>query len=125
MRNPRNRFVVRFLFCIAVLAGLLALRPVNSPTPENCEVIHGVAKAVEPGTGDGDFVVHLANDDARYYINRGIERGLELRDLQESLEGQEITLAYVRHWSTLNLAGHNRHIARISVDGQEIYSEMQ
>ena len=108
-----------------VLAGLLALRPVNAPTPDNCEVVRGIAKTVESGRGDGDIVVRIANDDSNYYINRGLDRGLNLSTLQESLEGQEITLSYVRHWSTLNLAGHNRHIARISVDGEEIYSEMQ
>ena len=125
MRTPRSRIVARLLFVAFVVVALLALRPAPSPIPENCEIITGIAESVRAGDGPGDVVVQIADDNAYYYINRGLDYGLHLPDLQESLVGQEVTVAYVRHWSTLNLAGRNRHIASISVAGQEIYSEMQ
>ena len=125
MRTPRIRIFARIIFSFLVLAGLLALRPVSTPTPENCDVITGIAEEIRVGDGEADIVVQMADDDAYYYINRGLESGLELSELRQSLEGHQITLAYVRHWSTLNLSGRNRHIAQISVGGEEIYSEMQ
>ena len=111
------------LSLIFMSALFLAFVPVAPATLENTVEISGKVQAIKEG-GPQDVVIKLSDDPHHYYINRGLEQGLELKDLQKRLEGEEITLRYVKHWSLLNPSGRVRPVAYLSHEGREIFDMM-
>ena len=107
------------------LMAVLILSPIPSATHDNCVAIIGQVEKVIEGEGENDFVIFLKDDNSYYYVNRGLERGLDLKTLQEQLVGQSITLHYVKHWSPLDPQNQSRHIARLDFDGEYVYNEIK
>ena len=75
----------------------------------------------------GDIIFHLHNqDNSSYYINRGLENGLKLKELQEALLGKEVTVAYRNGgWNVLNYRNRARHICEVRLEGNVLYSEIR
>ncbi|MEZ4685927.1 MAG: hypothetical protein R3B47_07620 [Bacteroidia bacterium] len=61
-----------------VAAAALIFRPVPMVTEDKAITETGVVKAIFEG-GVHDIVFYLEDNDRRFYINRGLERGLGLR----------------------------------------------
>lgn len=101
---------------------LLALRPVPSAKTSNCSYIKSVVVDMHQGEGENDIVFVLENDRNEYYINRGLEHGLDIEKLKNRIEGQEIELLYIRYWTPI-FTSAPRHIAEISLNQEIIYSE--
>ena len=119
-----KKIILVFLSVFSLLFIVLAMSPIPKATSANCiEVMGKVEKIDEAGTNDVTF--QLENDDAIYYINRGLEKGLTLEDLQEELLNREISLHYVKHWSPLDPNNKTRHIAKLEIGEELIYNEMQ
>ena len=114
-RNHFNLLGITFavmlpFFCIAFL------QPVDT-SQENCLQVTGIIEAVTESTSY-DVTFKLKDDPTIYYVNRELERGLELKDLQQTLIGQNISLWYAQSWQSTSL-----HIAHIEVGEDVIYSE--
>ena len=74
--------------------------------------------------GHLDAVFHLENHKDLYYINRGLEHDLTLKELEEKLVGQTVKIGYARHWTLLPLPqGH--HITEVVLRDSIIYSELR
>ncbi|MET0463114.1 MAG: hypothetical protein ABW007_08165 [Chitinophagaceae bacterium] len=111
--------------CLAVAALLLmALKPIPRPTLKNCRKQTGTVSAIRAGDGKADIVIILQGDDHHYYINRGQERGLSIPCLTAKLQSRQIELLTVRHWTPLDPSSSIRHVARITCEGAEVYSEL-
>lgn len=102
--------------------GVLVLRPV--PIVEEHEAIttSGIVEKIAE-MGDQDIFFKLKNDHRRYYINRGLERGLELSELESSLIGNQVTLKYPKYWTPLDWNNNIRHISKLEKDNQVIFTE--
>ncbi len=86
-------------------------------TPANCRQIHGEVKAIgEAGTND--VTIELTDHSAYFYINRGLERGLDLGDLRTHLLGQQIQLWHAKSWPL-----RGGHVVQLQVGDDIIYSE--
>jgi hypothetical protein len=105
-----------------VLLAAFTLRPVPTVTEKECLVIKGTVTNIYEG-GVKDVVFVLKGQKETYYINRGIEQGLDLNALKKQLEGKEITIKYPDHWSLLNPNGRLRHIGKVEFEGKTIYNE--
>lgn len=101
----------------------LAFVPVTPPALENTVKVSGKVKAIKEG-GTHDIIIKFSNDPHHYYINRGLERGLQLEDLQKKLEGEEVSVRYVRHWSLLNPSGRVRPVAHLTIEETEIFDAL-
>ena len=75
----------------------------------------------------GDIIFHLDNqDNSSYYINRGVENGLKLEELQEALLDKEITVSYhKRGWNVLNYRNRAKHICEVRLENKVLYSEIR
>ncbi len=111
-------------FCLFLLV-ILSFVPIPKATFENCEKITGQVTEIFEGGGESDIVIFLKGDKNYYYINRGLERDLNLETLQSQIFNNEITLHFVKHWSPLDPKNHTRHIARLNFDGKLIYNEIE
>ena len=114
-----NSIIKKSLFVLIPLA-LLALAPsacvINNPQPEECEVKEVVIASIWEGTSY-DIVFRDKGGDM-YYINRGLEQGLTISDLQDRVLNKKVTL----HLPVL-LMGTSEHIAQLAVDEAIVFTE--
>ncbi|MCK4287918.1 MAG: hypothetical protein KAW86_01825, partial [Bacteroidales bacterium] len=96
---------------ILVITFILIFRPVNTSESNSIKVTGIVEKVYEGGVKDIIFKIY--NDPKIYYINRGIENGLDLNELQKEMTGQEISLWYARHWTPLDPKDKCAHITKL------------
>ncbi len=89
---------------------------INNPQPENCEVVEVTIKKITEGSSY-DIVFHDTGTDY-YYINRGLEQGLNLDSLNAKVLNKTVTL----HLPKL-LFGTSEHIAQIAIDDEIIFTE--
>ncbi len=112
------------IILLFVLAGM-TLRPVNIPNDaKDCLVAEGkVIKIFEGGTKDVAF--RLEGDKTLYYINRGLEQGLNLEELQNELIGNNVIIRYPKHWTLLDPNNTIKHLSILEYNGKEIYNEIK
>ncbi|MEM9548058.1 MAG: hypothetical protein AAGA77_18905 [Bacteroidota bacterium] len=110
------------LFFIALFA--LVLRPVHIPeNPDDCLVAKGKVIGIYEA-GEHDVVFKLEDSKTRYYINRGLEQGLVLKELQKKLIGNTIVIRYPKHWTPLDPNNTTKHLSILEFEGQELYNEI-
>ncbi|RIA08452.1 hypothetical protein OE09_0264 [Flavobacteriaceae bacterium MAR_2010_72] len=89
---------------------------ISNPKPEDCDIrIEKIVKIIEGSTYD---IVFKAEGGDRFYINRGLEQGLNLDSLNAKVLNKTVTL----HLPRL-LFGTSEHIAQLTVDGNIIFTE--
>jgi hypothetical protein len=106
-----------------VLLAAFTLRPVPTPAEKDCLVVCGTVTNIYEG-GVKDVVFTLDGHKGNYYINRGLEHGLDLATLKKQLEGKAITIKYPDHWSLLDPGNSIRHISKVEYAGRTVYSEI-
>lgn len=112
-----------FLFGLPLFViGVLILRPVPIVTESECEAVTGVVANVYEGSRF-DVCFRLKDSDKLYYINRGLEQGLELDELRRDLVGREITLKYPRYWTPLDPVNATRHISKLEFGERVLFDE--
>tara|TARA_R110002073_G_scaffold157738_1_gene313124 strand:- start:3508 stop:3855 length:348 start_codon:yes stop_codon:yes gene_type:complete len=110
----KTPFFVLALFLSVFL--MLKSCVINNPQPDNCEVVEVTIKKITEGS-TYDIVFHDTGTDY-YYINRGLEQGLNLDSLNAKVLNKTVTL----HLPKL-LFGTSEHIAQIAIDDEIIFTE--
>jgi len=83
---------------LAVILLLIILTPVPEAKENNCQEARGTVKHIfEAGTKD--VVFKLNETDKTFYINRGLEQGLDLERLRRELVNQEVLIKYPKYWT--------------------------
>lgn len=122
MKKKHLFLVLTFLFFAFIAA---TFRPIIVPSnPAECIVAEGKVSKIFEG-GIKDVVFKLEGHDTYYYINRGLEQGLELNQLQEDLIGNNVTIKYPKHWTLFNINKASRHLSILEYDGKEIFNEIK
>ena len=106
------------------VAAVLIFRPVPIVSEDRAIVETGIVSDIYEG-GENDVVFRLENQKRRYYINRGLENGLELADLQERLIGREITLKYPDYWTPLDWNDEIKHLSKVETEAEVIFNELK
>lgn len=108
-------------FTLFALAAFVVLfPPVPRPTGDNTDVTSGQVIEVKEG-GDNDVVITLAGDSRVYYINRELERGIDLNRFSKQLKGEQIRLHVIQPmwWSPLYPVYRLTPVGRVTL-GQKI-----
>ena len=119
--KTRNWFILIGLAFLTL--GILIFRSLPIPDEKDCLSLKGVVTEVYEG-GVKDVVFKLQGVDKEFYINRGLERGLDLKKLQAELITKEIVVKYPQYWTPLDPTNSVRHIAKIECDGKTIFTEL-
>ncbi len=120
MKSKNWLFLLGVLF---VVLGFQTFRPVPIPEESDCLTLNGtVARIYESGVKDVFF--ELKGIDKKFYVNRGLERGLDLNELQAELTNKEILIKYPKYWTPLNPDNSVRHISKIELEGRTIFTEL-
>src|SRR5688572_28431155 len=105
------------MLCIAFVGfRLLILRPVPILPEEECVSLKGTVTDVYEG-GVKDVVLTLHGLKKFYYVNRGLERGLDVNTLKEQLINEEVIIKYPDHWTPLDINQRSIHISKIEHNG--------
>lgn len=112
-----NQFM-KNLFALLLILFLCTSCIINNPKPEDCVVQEVRVVKISKGTSN-DIVFHDNGTDF-YYINRGLERELNLDTLNAKVLNKTVTL----HLPKL-LGGFvtSEHIAQLAVGEEIIFSE--
>jgi len=112
-------FAATFLFIATLI-----LRPVPIVTESEALTTSGTVTYVYEG-GVKDVVLRIKDSPRTYYINRGLEEGLEIKALQEKLIGEEVTIKYPQYWTPLDWNDKVKHLSKLEHRGEVIYNELR
>lgn len=114
--------IVLGIFILITLA--LIFKPVPIVAEEYAIETKGIVTDVYEA-GRFDVVFKLKNTKQRYYINRGLENGLELKNLQGKLIGKEVTIKYPKYWTPLDWNNTVRHLSKLEFENEVIFNELK
>jgi len=91
---------------------------IHNPQPDNCDIKTIVVTKIYEG-GVKDIVFAEENGDF-YYINRGLEMGYTIPELEAQVLNKKVTL----HLANV-ITGTSRHIAQLTHEDTIIYTEFK
>jgi len=92
---------------------------IQNPTPDECVVVEiKVTKITEGGVKD--IVFHDDGTDF-YYINRGLERGLNLDSLKRKVLNKTVTLHLAKFMGGIT----SKHISQLALGDEIIFTEFK
>jgi len=103
--------------------GIMIFRPVPILPEKDLVVLKGRVTGVYEG-GVKDVNLKLEGRSETFYVNRGLERGLNLQELKDQLINQDIIIKYPDQWSLLNSNKTSVHISKIEHLGMTIFTEV-
>lgn len=116
MKKFRLLFVIVPILAIVVVAFLLKGLIIQNPNPEDCQLKEMTVSKIYEG-GVKDIVFANENGDF-YYINRGLERGLTLAEMEEKVLNKKVTLHLAN-----TIMGTSNHIAQLAIENDVIFTE--
>lgn len=87
-------------------------------------VVSGVVEKMKLTSGN-DFVFKLKDNPVKYYINRGIESGLNYQDFEKKLMGEVVIFKYPKYWTPLDWNNTIRHISKVEQEGKVFFNELK
>jgi hypothetical protein len=101
----------------------LVIRKVPAPLKANCTKVQGVVEIVHSPCCS-DIVIQLEDNDKQYYINRGLDDGLDINQMRNDLLGKEIVLQKINHWTPLDPERYTIPLAELKVNDEVYFSRM-
>jgi hypothetical protein len=120
--SPKKPVIVILIAGLLVFAFLL-VQPLPRATLKNCIEHKGAVASVSEGPS-ADIVIRLKNDHTFYYINRGVENGLRVNDLEKLLLNRQVQLLTIQNPIPLSGPATSMHIAQLKFNDSIIYSEL-
>lgn len=105
---------------LAVLVGCV----VPIPNEEDCLIVSGSVTHIYEG-GVKDVCFRLDGSTKMFYINRGLEQGLDLQHLRHMLLGEEVTIKYPDYLGFLGDYKSTIHLSKLEWGTETIYTELR
>ena len=115
--------LVTFILIVSIIA-VLIFRPVPIVSESKAISEIGIVKEIYSNKGN-DVIFIMLNTDRKFYINRGLENGLELNNLKEKLIGNSIVIKYPKYWTPLDWNNSIRHISKVEFKNEIIFNELK
>ena len=115
--------LVTFILIVSIIA-VLIFRPVPIVSESKAISEIGIVKEIYSNKGN-DVIFIMLNTDRKFYINRGLENGLELNNLKEKLIGNSIVMKYPKYWTPLDWNNSIRHISKVEFKNEIIFNELK
>ena len=115
--------LVSFILIFLIIA-VLIFRPVPIVSESKAISEIGIVKEIYSNKGN-DVIFVLLNTDRKFYINRGLENGLELNNLKEKLIGNSIVMKYPKYWTPLDWNNSIKHLSKVKFKNEIIFNELK
>ena len=109
---------------LIVLLAVLILRPVPIVSESKAISESGIVKEIYTNKGN-DIIFIMEHIERRFYINRGLEHGLELNNLKEKLIGNPIVVKYPDYWTPLDWNNSIRHLSKVEYKDEVLFNELK
>jgi hypothetical protein len=123
MKKIAKIILITFSLTILIIA-VLIFRPVPIVSENKAISENGIVTEIYTNKGN-DIVFILENTKRRFYINRGLENGLELNNLKQKLIGNPIVVKYPKYWTPLDWNNSVRHISKVEYNGEILFNELK
>jgi hypothetical protein len=123
MKKIAKIILITFSLTILIIA-VLIFRPVPIVSENKAISENGIVTEIYTNKGN-DIVFILENTNRRFYINRGLENGLELNNLKQKLVGNPIIVKYPKYWTPLDWNNSVRHISKVEYNGEILFNELK
>lgn len=100
MKTIPKGFLILCCFILIIIA-VLILRPVPIISEDEAITEELIVSKIYTNKENDIFFI-MKNTPRKFYINRGIEKGLELNNLKEKLIGKTIIVKYPEYWTPLD-----------------------
>lgn len=119
-----KRIGIGLVSFLAVCVVLIAWLKVPTPTSENTKLVSGMVTFIGTPCCE-DVGIRLAGDSHFYYINRGVESGMDVEALAYELQGEHVDLRIIEtRWSPLNPDKQVVPVAEIIYEDEVLFSSM-
>ena len=115
--------LVSFILIVSIIA-VLIFRPVPIVSESKAISEIGILKEIYTNKGN-DVIFIMLNTERKFYINRGLEYGLELNNLKEKLIGNPIVMKYPKYWTPLDWNNSIRHLSKVEFKNEIIFNELK
>ena len=109
---------------IILIIAVLIFRPVPIVSEDRTISESGIVTEIYSNKGN-DVIFEMENTERRFYINRGLENGLELNNLKEKLIGNSIVVKYPKYWTPLDWNNSVRHISKVEFNDEILFNELK
>lgn len=123
MKKTTKNFLIVISFIFLAIA-ILIFRPVPIVSENNAITEKGIVSEIYSNQGN-DIIFLMENKQRRFYINRGLENGLELNSLKEKLIGNSIVVKYPKYWTPLDWNNKIRHISKVEFNNEVLFNELK
>ena len=123
MKKIVKIILISFSLIILIIA-VLIFRPVPIVSENQTISESGIVTEIYSNKGN-DIIFILENTKRRFYINRGLESGLELSNLKEKLIGNTIIVKYPKYWTPLDWNNSVRPISKVEFDDEIVFNELK
>ena len=106
------------------MIAVLIFRPVPIVSENKAISENGIVKDIYTNKGN-DIIFIMENTNRNFYINRGLENGLELNNLKQKLIGNPIIIKYPKYWTPLDWHNSVRHISKVEYNGEILFNELK
>ncbi|MGB0431524.1 MAG: hypothetical protein ACPGLV_13705 [Bacteroidia bacterium] len=115
--------IIGVFSCIALFLLVFGM-PIHSLNETQCNKVTGVMHQFQVHEGSKDIRLRIEGDNGKYYINRGLENGIDA-EIMRNLKDKEVEVWYAKHWSLLNYKSLVRHVGQITINGEVVYTEFK
>ena len=123
MKKIAKIILITFSLSILIIS-VLIFRPVPIVTENKTISENGIVTEIYSNKGN-DIIFVLENTNRRFYINRGLENGLELNILKEKLIGNPIVVKYPKYWTPLDWNNSIRHLSKVEFNNEIVFNELR
>ena len=123
MKKIAKIILISFSLIILIIA-VLIFRPVPIVSEDRTISESGIVTEIYSNKGN-DIIFVMENTERRFYINRGLENGLELNNLKEKLIGNPIVVKYPKYWTPLDWNNSVRHISKVEFNDEIVFNELK
>lgn len=118
-----QKILISFVL-LFISAAVFIFRPVPIVAEEDAIVVEGEVSAIYE-SGVKDIHITLKDHSTLYYINRGLELGLDIQELKEKLIHQKVTIKYPEYWTPLDWNNRIRHLSKLEWKEGVIFNELK
>ena len=122
--NKISKIIFISFSLLFFIVAVLIFRPVHIVAEKNTISESGIVKEIYTNKGN-DIIFILENVQRRFYINRGLEMGLELTDLKKRLIGNSIVVKYPKYWTPLDWNDKIKHISKVEFNHEILFNELK
>ncbi len=118
--KKKNIFLIGLPVFLVLAVFLFSSMVISNPKLEDCTLETKTITNIKEGTSFDIVFTDIQGD--HYYINRGLERGLNLESLNSKVLNKSVTLHLAK---VLGGMATSEHITQLSVDNEIIFTELK